>query len=119
MPIRPALLNRIRFISTPRSSILSPGSKISFKIKCPLFKGNLDHLAKEVKPGIPYFDFSVPESENVLLGEDVFIGFYIKAPLKGKKKLLHFWFHTSFVDSNGVLTLNKNLIDKAAKDKDH
>ena len=62
MPIRPALLNKIRFISTPRASILTPGSKISFKISCPLFRKNLDHLAREMKPGVPYFDFSVPES---------------------------------------------------------
>ena len=36
---------------------------------------------------------------------------------KQDKKLFHFWFHTSFIDSNGILLINKDMIDDAHKDK--
>lgn len=34
-----------------------------------------------------------------------------------EKYLFHFWFHTSFLDSNGTLVINKQMIEQAHKDK--
>ena len=31
--------------------------------------------------------------------------------------MFHFWFHTSFVDSNGILFINKDMVEEAHKDK--
>ena len=53
--------------------------------------------------------------EQVLIYDDVKIEFF-QGP-KGDKKLFHFWFHTSFIDSNGILFINKDMIENAHKDK--
>ena len=34
-----------------------------------------------------------------------------------KEKAFHFWFHTGFIDQSGVLSMDKPMIEKAAKDK--
>ena len=52
--------------------------------------------------------------EQVLLYDDVKIEFYEG---RKQKKLFHFWFHTSFVDSNGILFINKEMTENAHKDK--
>ena len=52
--------------------------------------------------------------EQVLLYDDVKIEFYEG---KKQKKLFHFWFHTSFVDSNGILFINREMTENAHKDK--
>lgn len=51
----------------------------------------------------------------MLVYNDVKIEFY-HGP-KQEKKLFHFWFHTSFVDSNGQLIINKVMTEGALKDK--
>jgi len=51
----------------------------------------------------------------VLIYDDVKIEFF-NGPNQ-EKKLFHFWFHTSFVDSNGILLINKDMTENAHKDK--
>ena len=51
----------------------------------------------------------------MLLYDDVKIEFYNGQ--KQEKKLFHFWFNTSFIDSNGVLFINKEMTEEAHKDK--
>ena len=46
---------------------------------------------------------------SVEVYDDVKIEFY-----EGKnsnKRIFHFWFHTSFIDSNGILLVNKNMTE--------
>ena len=49
-----------------------------------------------------------------MIYDDVKIEFYHG---KKREKLFHFWFHTSFIDSNGVLEITKEMTENAHKDK--
>ena len=64
---------------------------------------------------LSYYDFRI-KSKSLLVFEDVKLEFYHKTKLS-QKKVFTFWFHTSFIDSSGVLTMDKPMIDKAAGDK--
>lgn len=51
----------------------------------------------------------------MLVYDDVKIEFY-----NGKnqdKRIFHFWFHTSFIDSNGVFLINRQMTEQVIKDK--
>ena len=47
--------------------------------------------------------------------DDVKIEFYHGR--NADKRLFHFWFHTSFIDSDGILVINKDMTESAFKDK--
>lgn len=50
----------------------------------------------------------------MLIYDDVKIEFF-NGP--NQDKIFHFWFHTSFIDSNGILFINKYMTENAHKDK--
>jgi hypothetical protein len=77
-----------------------------YDFKC---EGKLKFLSN-----FPYYDFKV-RSTNLLVYDDVKIEFFHKG---GKSiKAFQFWFNTGFVDSTMILSLEKNMIEKASSDK--
>ena len=135
-------LYKMRIITTP--DIKNGGWIPSFKIYCKytLFYESLKHQSPKFIKGEPHSDhiptFKPKEDsrhrdkknkketgveemiqykagEQVLIYDDVKIEFF--QGQNGEKKLFHFWFHTSFVDSNGILFINKEMTENAHKDK--
>lgn len=57
-------------------------------------------------------------SHEVLVKDDVKIQFKDWDLYSRDDPMFHFWFNTGFVDGN-VLVFEKNILDKACKDKNH
>jgi phosphatidylinositol-3,4,5-trisphosphate 3-phosphatase and dual-specificity protein phosphatase PTEN len=111
-------LNKIRMLTIPKFSGGGCNPHIVFKNnhhdkKAKHFSSN-DGIKTEFIKNQHFYDFYVV-SDLFLIG-DVKVEFYHKSGMS-KKKMLHFWFHTSFLDKSGVLVLNKHEIDKADRDK--
>jgi len=102
-------LNKIRMLTIPKVNYWYFIIKNNHKDK----KAKHYDSSKEIKTtylkGKNFYDFNI--TSDLYLIDDVKVEFY------GKKKLFHFWFHTSFIDKSGVLVLPKDQIDKADRDK--
>eukprot|EP00622_Pseudochattonella_farcimen_P003801 FR739048.1.p2 GENE.FR739048.1~~FR739048.1.p2 ORF type:complete len:117 (+),score=11.74 FR739048.1:47-352(+) len=61
-------------------------------------------------------ELPVPECPVV---DEVLVVFYGRSTIGKKKKILSFWYHTSYLPGDGVLTIEKKHMDKAVKDKKH
>ncbi|KAL4434974.1 hypothetical protein ABPG74_017730 [Tetrahymena malaccensis] len=48
---------------------------------------------------------------------DVQVQFYNKSLFKKKEKMFQFWFNCAFFEPNGVIVIEKNMLDTACKDK--
>ena len=112
---------KIRMVTIPNFE--KGGFTPNFKVVC---KGHVfydykktEKLSDDFLRSISYYDFFIYESDHhkhnkkeLLVYDDVKIQFYHK-----EQKKFHFWFNTNFIDESGSLFLNKEMIDKAASDK--
>jgi len=111
-------LNKIRMLTIPKVS--GGGCSPYFIIKNDHKDEKAKHFCSkdEIKTEFiwekNFFDFHI--LSELFLIDDVKIEFFHKTAYS-KKKLFHFWFHTSFLDKSGILVLPKCQIDKADKDK--
>ncbi|CAK60015.1 unnamed protein product (macronuclear) [Paramecium tetraurelia] len=55
---------------------------------------------------------------DIIVEKDTRIICYNKT-LMGKEVMFQFWFHTGFIESNGLLVIDKYMLDRAVKDKKH
>jgi phosphatidylinositol-3,4,5-trisphosphate 3-phosphatase and dual-specificity protein phosphatase PTEN len=112
---------KIRMVTIP--SFEKGGFTPNFTVSC---KGHIFYdYNKQEKPevtflrSISYHDFFIyqqddKEERELLVYDDVKIQFYHNGT-----KVFHFWFNTWFVDKEGFLFLNKEMIDKACSDTKH
>ena len=73
-------------------------------------------ISKVEYKGEPMIVMDIPDCPVV---DEVLVVFYTKGALGKKKKMLAFWFHTSFVGEDGMVVIEKKDMDKAVKDKKH
>lgn len=104
-------ITRMRIRFTPKG-----GYEPMFKICC----GGVVYESKDNCP-TEFVDkgavIEIPCPEMPVIDE-VFVVFYRPGTFGKKKKMLQFWFHTSFVENN-MLSIGKQNMDKAIKDKKH
>lgn len=105
---------KLRMITIPVFS--KGGFRPTFKVYCKealiydyKSENKLEYLSK-----LPYYDFKI-RSKNLLIYDDIKIEFYHKT--NKSTKAFHFWFNTSFIDNSMILSLEKNVIEKASSDK--
>lgn len=117
VPVVVQKIFKIRMVTIP--SFEKGGFMPNFDVSC---KGHIFYdYNKQEKPettflrSISYHDFFVygedSKDEELLVYDDVKIQFY-----HNDKKCFHFWFNTYFVDKEGYLFLNKEMIDSACSD---
>lgn len=101
----------IRFRTTPKG-----GYEPQFKIQC----GAVEYDSRDMCTSTSYKNEAVISLEMppCPVIDETWICFYQKNSFNKKTKLLAFWFHTSFIQDN-LLVLDKEMLDKAVKDKKH
>jgi len=57
--------------------------------------------------------------KDVIVTGDILIEFINTQFLSKKKKMCQTWFNTSFLPENGVLIIDKSMVDKACKDREN
>ena len=127
MPHKVVKIYKIRIISIP--SIQSGGFEPLYRVKYPrgenvIYDSKWEESAggagkaKFLQDELSYYDFRI-KSANLLVHGDVKIEFFHvnQMPPHKREKAFHFWFNTSFIDQSGVLSMDKPMIEKAAKDK--
>ena len=106
---------KIRMITIPQ--VQNGGFEPTFRVKlrdAVVYDYKQEGKTK-VLNGLSYYDFRVKQA-NLLVFDDVKVEFFHKKQLT-QKKVFHFWFNTSFIESSGVLSMDKPMIEKASNDK--
>ncbi|MDR3549026.1 MAG: hypothetical protein P4M11_12325 [Candidatus Pacebacteria bacterium] len=115
MPPRKGKIVKIRLITIPTIS-MAGGCEPYFKISC----GDLDYCTKpDVRPPVLTSADSIYELKllhPVEVQDDVLVE-CLSRGLIGGEKLFEFWFNVGFVNEDGVLRINKRMLDKAYHDK--
>lgn len=113
------IIKKIRMITVPDFGTVK-------KYCCPTFKiensenvfNSIDSIKKkEYECTLPYIDFQIGKNGFQVTG-DVKITFYHNH-LLNKDKIFKLWFNTLFIPEDGELIIEKNMIDKACKDKNN
>lgn len=119
MTFKTICLNKIRLVTIPNISSVKSGCTPSFIIENAgkSFKYWDYNKKKESFDGSESFaDFQIGDNGYDVSG-DVKITFYHNPIIGSKEKIFKLWFNTNFIPDDGVLIIEKNLIDKACKDK--
>ena len=119
MEFKKVCLIKIKMNTIPHISSVKSGCTPTFSIENSgnSFKYWEFNKKKESFEGSePYAIFEVGEKGFDIQG-DVKITFYHSPILGSKEKIFKLWFNTNFIPDDGVLVINKDLIDKACKDK--
>mmetsp|Transcript_38670 Transcript_38670/g.45019 ORF Transcript_38670/g.45019 Transcript_38670/m.45019 type:complete len:199 (-) Transcript_38670:12-608(-) len=118
MPIPRVRIDKIRLITTPKFGILG-GCTPYFSIR-----GEPDFQYRSKSQFTPTHHKNAPaiefaEIKGVELAGDIYIQFFHKplTPMASKEKMFQLWFNTGFLVPEGLLTVEKNMLDKAIKDK--
>ena len=112
-------LNKIRMVTIPNISSVKSGCTPTFSIENAgkSFKYWEYNKKKESYDSSDAFaDFQIGDNGFDVSG-DVKITFYHSPMFGSKEKIFKLWFNTNFIPDDGVLVVNKDLIDKACKDK--
>ena len=112
-------LNKIRMVTIPNISSVKSGCTPTFSIENAgkSFKYWEYNKKKESYDSSDAFaDFQIGDNGFDVSG-DVKITFYHWPMFGSKEKIFKLWFNTNFIPDDGVLVVNKDLIDKACKDK--
>ena len=119
MEFKVICLNKIRMVTIPNISSVKSGCTPTFSIENAgkSFKYWEYNKNKESFDDTkPFADFQIGDNGFDVSG-DVKITFYHFPMFGSKEKIFKLWFNTSFIPDDGVLVVNKDLIDKACKDK--
>ena len=119
MEFKVICLNKIRMVTIPNISSVKSGCTPTFSIENAgkSFKYWEYNKNKESFDDTkPFADFQIGDNGFDVSG-DVKITFYHFPVIGSKEKIFKLWFNTSFIPDDGVLVVNKDLIDKACKDK--
>eukprot|EP01016_Furgasonia_blochmanni_P032438 TRINITY_DN3345_c0_g1_i16.p1 TRINITY_DN3345_c0_g1~~TRINITY_DN3345_c0_g1_i16.p1 ORF type:complete len:198 (+),score=25.61 TRINITY_DN3345_c0_g1_i16:18-611(+) len=63
-----------------------------------------------------FIDFFI---KNKMVKGDICFQFFNNALMKSKEPMFHFWINTAFFDDEGRIFIEKNMLDRACKDKKH
>jgi hypothetical protein len=104
-------ITHMRIRTTPKG-----GYEPMFKICCGgvVFESK-DNCPTEFADKQSVIEIACPEIPVI---DEVFVVFFRPGTFGKKKKMLQFWFHTSFVENNKLVVKKKDM-DKAIKDKKH
>ena len=119
MSFKVICLMKIRMVTIPNISSVKSGCTPTFSIEnaSKSFKYWEYNKKKDSFDGSEAFaDFQIGDNGFDVSG-DVKITFYHSPLLGSKEKIFKLWFNTNFIPDDGVLVVDKNLIDKACKDK--
>ena len=110
---------KIRMVTIPNISSVKSGCTPTFTIENSgkTFKYWEYNKKKESFDGSEAFaDFQIGDNGFDASG-DIKITFYHSPIIGSKEKIFKLWFNSNFIPDDGVLVINKDLIDKACKDK--
>ena len=112
-------LNKIRMVTIPNISSVKSGCTPTFSIEnagksFKYWEYNKKKESYDINDA--FADFQIGDNGFDVSG-DVKITFYHSPMLGSKEKIFKLWFNTNFIPDDGVLVVNKDLIDKACKDK--
>ena len=110
---------KIRMVTIPNISSVKSGCTPTFTIENSgkNFKYWEYNKKKESFDGSEAFvDFQIGDNGFDVSG-DIKITFYHSPIFGSKEKIFKLWFNSNFIPDDGVLVVNKDLIDKACKDK--
>ena len=112
-------LKKIKMITIPNISSVKSGCSPTFIIENSgkSFKyWEFNKKRETYDESEPYVDFEVGDNGFDVQG-DVKIAFFHSPLFGSREKIFKLWFNTNFIPNDGVLVINKDLIDKACKDK--
>ena len=112
-------LNKIRMVTIPNISSVKSGCTPTFSIEnsgksFKYWEYNKKKESYDISDA--FADFQIGDNGFDVSG-DVKITFYHSPMFGSKEKIFKLWFNTNFIPDDGVLVVNKDLIDKACKDK--
>jgi phosphatidylinositol-3,4,5-trisphosphate 3-phosphatase/dual-specificity protein phosphatase PTEN len=120
-PVADKYITKIKLLTVPQFNVFG-GCEPWFRISC-LDKSiePYESLKKGEKPkpykNEAYIEFNL--ENGVYVKGDILIEFYNKTMLNKSEKMFQLWINAAFFDANGVMLVDKFMLDKACKDKKH
>eukprot|EP01017_Pseudomicrothorax_dubius_P007925 TRINITY_DN1254_c0_g2_i4.p1 TRINITY_DN1254_c0_g2~~TRINITY_DN1254_c0_g2_i4.p1 ORF type:complete len:288 (+),score=45.20 TRINITY_DN1254_c0_g2_i4:476-1339(+) len=114
LPVKRLKINLLRLTSLPNLGITGR-CEPWFRLKC----GSVVYSSKDDNMEYPRDGPLEFQLEDIYVVGDVKLEFFSKGLLNMQTKLFSCWFNTYFVATDEVFVLEKYMLDKAWKDKDH